>query len=243
MVEDETSAGTLLGGRLAYRQLRAGHRSGFEPVLMAAFCPARPGARVLELGTGAGAAMLCLRARLGGITGIGVERHPALAGLAQANFTGNGFHDLAGLQADATRLPFASQTFQHVMANPPWFAPDGTHSPDSTRALAHHATAELLAGWIGEALRLLRDQGSLTLALPAASFAQAASLLRPACGGITLLPLWPRAGEAAKLILLRARKASRGPDVILPGLALHDEAGITAAAQAVLRDGAALDAP
>ncbi|WBO57919.1 hypothetical protein GT370_11530 [Acidocella sp. MX-AZ03] len=54
MVEDETSAGTLLGGRLAYRQLRAGHRSGFEPVLMAAFCPARPGVRVLELGTGAG---------------------------------------------------------------------------------------------------------------------------------------------------------------------------------------------
>ncbi|EKM99284.1 O-methyltransferase-like protein, partial [Acidocella sp. MX-AZ02] len=46
-----------------------------------------------------------------------------------------------------------------------------------------------------------------------------------------------------KLILLRACKASRGPDVILPGLALHDEAGITAAAQAVLRDGAALDAP
>jgi tRNA1(Val) A37 N6-methylase TrmN6 len=54
------------------------------------------------------------------------------------------------------------------------------------------------------------------------------------------LPLWPRAGQPAKLVIVSARKGAKGPDRILPGLILHDAAGITKAAQAVLREGAAL---
>ena len=42
------------------------------------------------------------------------------------------------------------------------------------------------------------------------------------------------------MVILSATKAGRAPSRILPGLVLHDEQGITAAAQSVLRDGAAL---
>ena len=115
------STGGLLGGSLVYRQLRGGHRSGFEPVLLAATVPARPGERVLEAGTGAGAALLCLGARVPEITGIGVERDPALASLANENFAANKFHQISAIQADATALPFAPDIFHHVLANPPWF--------------------------------------------------------------------------------------------------------------------------
>jgi tRNA1(Val) A37 N6-methylase TrmN6 len=76
---DETTTGGLLNGRVTYRQFAAGHRSGFEPVLLAASVPAKTGQCVLEAGTGAGAALLCLSARVPGITGYGLERDAATA--------------------------------------------------------------------------------------------------------------------------------------------------------------------
>lgn len=237
MTENEISHGTLLGGKLTYSQLRHGHRSGFEPVLMAALVAARPQETVLEAGTGAGAALLCLAARLPTLQAIGVERDPTLAKLAARNFAANGLTRLGVVNGDATCLPFAAQTFQHVMANPPWFAARTTRPADHLRALAHHATPLTLRLWIAELLRVLRDQGSITLALPAYAHAEAAAFLRPLCGGVTLLPLWPRQGAKAKLILLQAKKASHAPDSVLPGLVLHDENGITPQAETILRDG------
>jgi tRNA1(Val) A37 N6-methylase TrmN6 len=60
--------------------------------------------------------------------------------------------------------------------------------------------------------------------------------------GVSVFPLWPRAGEAAKRVLIRAVKASRAPFAILPGLVLHETgSNYTRAANAILRDGAALD--
>ena len=59
----DTTEGTLLGGRVRYAQPARGYRTGIEPVLLAAAVPAVPGQAVLEAGTGAGAALLCLAAR------------------------------------------------------------------------------------------------------------------------------------------------------------------------------------
>lgn len=236
-MDNETTIGGLLGERLSYRQLRAGHRTGFEPVLMAALVPARAGELVLEAGTGAGAALLCLAARVKGVRGVGVEREATLAGLAARNFAANGFTALATVNGDATALPFAAHSFQHVMANPPWFGTQNTPSPDTARAFAHHAPAATLAAWVNEMLRVLRDKGTITLALPATAYGEAAALLRQACGGLTLLPLWPRQGVRAKIILVQAQKASHAPDEVLPGLVLHNENGITQEAERVLRDG------
>lgn len=233
--------GGLLGGRIVYKQLQDGHRSGFEPVLLAACVQARAGETVLEAGTGAGAALLCLGARVPGVRGVGVEHEAALVALATENFRINGLNEMSALQADATALPFPSQSFDHVLANPPWFGMADTASPDAKRDRAHRATPDLLRRWIGELARVVRPKGSVSLILPAASFAAAAAELRAQkCGGVTLLPLWPRAGLAAKMAILAATKASRAADVILPGLVLHNEHGITPAAQAILRDGGLL---
>ena len=240
MTRNEVSEGRLLGGRVIYRQLCQGHRSGFEPVLMAALVAARQGEAVLEAGTGAGAALLCLAARVPGISAIGIERDQTLAALAAQNVKANGFARVGIVNGDATCLPFAAQSFQHVMANPPWFGDHNTPSADRMRALAHHAAPSSLGRWITELLRVLRDRGSITLALPAFSYAEVAALLRPHCGGITLVPLWPRLGVNAKMILIQAQKASRAPDSVASGLVLHDENGISPQAEVILRGGLAL---
>ena len=84
------TGGYLLGGRVRYAQPRQGFRSGIEPVLLAAAVPARAGERVLEGGTGAGAALLCLAARVPGVHGVGIERDGTLVSLARRNASANG---------------------------------------------------------------------------------------------------------------------------------------------------------
>ncbi len=236
----EITDGTLLGGRLEYRQFAAGHRSGFEPVLLAAAIPARPGQRVLEAGTGAGAGLLCLGHRVPGLTATGIEIAPELAALANENFKMNDLASFSCVIGDAESPSFGTE-FDHVLANPPWHDQAGSRSPDASRALAHHADKTALAGWINGLTSSLKPRGSITLILPAAATSAAASELRARnCGVISLFPLWPRAGKPAKLVLIAARLGGKGPDKILPGLVLHDDSGISAEAQAVLRDGAAL---
>jgi hypothetical protein len=76
----------LLGGRVRLLQPREGLRATMDPVLLAAFIPARPGEKVLEGGCGAGPAFLCLAARVPGLSVIAIERDerclPALAEIA-----------------------------------------------------------------------------------------------------------------------------------------------------------------
>ncbi|MBK1658202.1 hypothetical protein [Paracraurococcus ruber] len=72
------------------------------------------------------------------------------------------------------------------------------------------------------------------------AWAPVAALAAAGCGGARLVPFWPRAGLPAKRALLQAWREGRGPARIEPGLTLHADAGFTPAAEAVLRDGAAL---
>jgi tRNA1(Val) A37 N6-methylase TrmN6 len=236
-----TRPGSLLGGRVQHAQPSAGHRTGIEPVLLAASVPARAGERVLEGGTGSGAALLCLAARVPGICGVGVERDLALAELAADNIRANGFQGLSILAADlaAVRL---DETFDHAFANPPWHDPAGTASPDPGREAARRAVPGIFATWAQTLAAPLRRRGTLTLAVAAAAVPGCLAALSSAgCGSPEVLPLWPRAGLPAKLALVRGVRFGRAPFRLLPGLVLHEAGGaFTAEAEAILRGGAPL---
>ncbi len=235
-----TTAGTLLGGRLRYTQPAEGYRTGLEPVLLAAAVPARAGDRVLEAGTGAGAGLLCLAARVAGIIGIGLERDAAMAALAAENFAANGFGDLTATPADLLGWQ-APEPFDHAFANPPWHAEAGTPSPVPARRAAKRAGDGLLHAWTAALARTLRPRGTLTLILPAASLTEAIAALTAAkCPEVAVFPLWPDAGKPAKLMIIKATRLGKGPAVVHPGLALHAAGALTAAAEMVLRGGGGL---
>ena len=236
-----TTAGTPLGGRVRHDQPVQGHRTGIEPVLLAAFVAAHPGARVLEGGSGAGAALLCLAARVPGIAGLGLERDPALAALAARNAVENGFASLHFLGADlTTHRP--DGVFDHAMANPPWHDQDSTASPDDRRDAAKRAPTGLFAAWAVALARPLRHRGTLSFVIAAAHLPACLTAFAAAgCGSPTILPLWPRAGVAAKLALLRGVKGGKAGLVLHPGLVLHAaDGGFTPGAEQVLRGGTAL---
>ena len=132
----ELTEGTLLGGRVRYAQPLEGYRTGIEPVFLAAAVPARAGEVVLEAGTGAGAGLLCLAARVPGVMGVGVERDAGMAALCRGNLRANGLE----FRVETGDVARAGQfgPFDHAFGNPPWHDPAGTRSPDSLRDGATH---------------------------------------------------------------------------------------------------------
>jgi tRNA1(Val) A37 N6-methylase TrmN6 len=232
---------SLLGGRVRHAQAAGGHRTGIEPVLLAASIPAKPGERVLEGGTGSGAALLCLAARVPGLVGIGVERDAATAEIARANLAAN---ELTGFSIVTGDLACVAPdgAFDHALANPPWHDPAGTAPPDAGKAAAKRAESGLFEVWARRLAAPLRHRGTLTFVVAAGEMpACIAAFGAAGCGSLTVLPLWPRSGVMAKLMILRGVKDGRGPCRLLPGLVLHEASGaFTAQAGAILRDAAAL---
>lgn len=239
----------FLDGRLMVAQPRHGYRAAMDPVLLAAACPARTGESVLELGCGAGVASLCLGWRVPDLALTGLELQPAYAQLARDNAARNGIA-LQVVEGDLAQMPagLRAQSFDHVIANPPYFAAGGgTAATDPGREIAQRE-ATPLALWVQQGLRRLRPGGWITLIQNAdrlpdllAGLAQGGD---KAGGSISVLPIAPRAGRPAGRVLVQARKGGRGPFRLLAPLVLHsapdhaaDAEDLTDIAQNVLRCG------
>ena len=232
-----TTTDSFLDGRVIANQSETGFRSGLDAVMLAAAVPAQAGERVLELGAGAGTASLCLMARVPALDLTGVEIDSALVALAQANAAANGA-SARFVAADIFALPpDLKRDFDQVLCNPP-FHGEGHSSPDDGRARALMDDGKL-TDWLRVGLQRTLSNGFFTVILRTDRLAQGLAALGE--NGVSLIPLWPRAGAPARRFIIRVHKGSKAPLALLPGLVLHQDNGDwTAAADAVLRRGEAL---
>ena len=230
----------FLGGRVRALQFRGGFRSGIDAVMLAAAVPAREGEELLELGCGAGVASLCLASRVKGCSVRGVEIVPHLVEAARESARLNGMERrLAFVQGDVLDLPRELRlSFSHVFCNPPFHDDRGDVSPHKERALALE-DAGRLKDWIAAALKRVVSNGTMTLIIRADRLGEALRILPQT--GVTLFPLWPRRGEAAKRVIVQVRKASRAQLALLSGMVLHHaNGGYSKEAEEVLRSGGSL---
>jgi tRNA1(Val) A37 N6-methylase TrmN6 len=226
-----------LGGRVIVHQLAGGFRAGLDAVMLAAAVPALAGDAALELGSGAGTASLCLAARVDGCFVTGVEVDPEIAVLAGVNAAVNGMAACVSfVAADVLDFPASlKRDFAHVLCNPP-FHDGGEASPDAARDRALRDRGQLGA-WLEVGLKRTVSGGTFTVIVRADRLGEA--LARLPGQGVSVFPLWPREGAAAKRVLLQVRKGSRTPLVVCAGLVLHQADGsYTVAAERVLRDAA-----
>ena len=145
----DTTQDRLLCGRVTIFQPKGGYRAAIDPVLLAAAIAASHTDRVLDVGSGTGAASLALAARVEGCQVTGLEVQADLVALAHSSAKASGLSDrVSFLEGNLLRLPVVLNpgAFDHVMANPPYLAAGhGNPPPDPARRAATVESDAVLA--------------------------------------------------------------------------------------------------
>ena len=230
-----TTTDTLLGGQIHFEQPAQGYRSAIDPILLAAAAPpvkpdpVKSDKTVLDLGAGAGAALLCFLFHNPTASGVGIEQDSALVDLLTKNIQRNFWQDRATAVKGNIKtgikisdLPFAA--YDRVLINPPYYQ-DHRHdlSPDPDRRQAMSESTATLQDFVAYGLRRLRPRGWISLILPPARLTEALIFLAEKTGDIQLLPIFPHEGKPANRLLINARKGSKGATVLHSGLILHQK--------------------
>ncbi|MBU2994141.1 methyltransferase [Octadecabacter sp. 1_MG-2023] len=218
----DTTHDAFLGGLLMLEQPAKGYRAGVDPVLMASAVQAQAGQSVLELGCGAGAAILCLATRVAGLHLHAVEVQARYADLCRANAAANGF-DAQIWTADVGALPhdLTALTFDHVIANPPYLdRKSGKHSELIDRDIAFGGDTDTKI-WIETATRRLKPKGWLTLIHKADRLPELMRAMDDRLGSLSVIPITGREGRPADRIIVHARKGGRTPFKLHAPVSLH----------------------
>jgi tRNA1(Val) A37 N6-methylase TrmN6 len=241
----------FLGGALRVLQPRTGYRAGIDAVLLAAAVPAETAARLLDAGAGVGTAGLCAARRCPSLAAILFEREPVLVEFARENILRNGLGgrvtavmgDLADARAaQLESLGLAAESFDHVLANPPFHVEgDGTKAAAPLKAGAHEMAQGALEQWIRFLARMAKPGGTASVIHKAEALSSLLGAFAGRFGGLRILPIHARAGEPAIRVIVQGMKGSRAPLALLSPFILHGaDGGFGAEAQAILREGAQL---
>ena len=240
--EEHVTEDTLLDGRLMMLQPKEGFRVSIDPIILAATIPVRSGDRVLDVGTGSGAAALALLARQPWAWVTGIDMQEKMIALSNRSAVRNRMQErvnfvvsdvIDGVPDDQVG------SFDHVMSNPPFFEHGSGQLPkNKARALATVESSANLAAWVDFMVLALRDGGTITLVHRTEREDELMGLLERQCGDMAIMGLTSKAEEAAqKLMVVQAVKGGGANDVRRRELVLHEaNDDFTEEALAILRD-------
>jgi tRNA1(Val) A37 N6-methylase TrmN6 len=230
----------VLNKRLHLSQAEGGFRSSIDAVLLAAACPIQAGQSLLDIGCGVGTAGLCVLKRVPGthLTGIDVqEDHIEIAAQNAKQNEMQAHFKCADVRDYVRHENNRNAQFDHMICNPPYNeANSHLRSPSDAKALAMGHGETTLEDWIECVNRNLKSGGSFTMIHKADMIDKIILAFDGRFGDVEIFPLWPRAGVAAKRVIVRALKGRKTPATIHAGLVLHQENGdYTQDAEDILR--------
>jgi len=252
--KQEQTVDGFLDGLVTLVQPRRGHRAGLDAGLLQALVPFDATGIAVDLGAGVGTVAFCVAARTA-LTVVGVERDAALVAFgAQALTLPQNARfarrvrlvtaDVAEGRSVGDAIGLGDSKTDWVLMNPPFDQEGrGSQSPDSRRREAHVASPGLLKAWTASAAALLAPGGRLGFIHRADALAEAIGVVSDGFGGVRIWPVHASENVAASRILVTARRRSRAPLAIMPGVVLHRPDGSwTAQADDILRGKAELAA-
>jgi tRNA1Val (adenine37-N6)-methyltransferase len=216
----------FMEGRLRLIQSRNGYRFSVDAVLLSQFVTIKEGDVVMDLGTGCGVILLLLLLNRPLGRAIGLEIQENLASQASRNAFINGFSDRMDIvQGDIRRLPFAGQSADVVVCNPPYRRVEsGRLNPDIQRAIARHELRASMDDILGAARRLLRRKGRLAVIYPSERLVDVLARMRHFHLEPKRIQInFPDLDSSAKLALIEAALEGRpGVDITPPVLGQGD---------------------
>lgn len=237
----------LLDRRVRIFQPLDGYRASIDAVFLASVIKQiKKGDTILDVGSGTGAISLCLAERFkeNGPRITGLELQPELTELSNMSAATNGFENFLSFVNTDIAVPKncpSPCTFSHVITNPPYSEHD-MPSPNPGKAFAHNGKGFSLSGWISFCLKMLRPKGCFYMINRAEAVTEILACLHNRMGAVTVVPLFSKPGQNAKRVIITARKDSKAPAVICPGLTIHNpDGGYTPAAHKILRLGCSLE--
>ena len=197
----------FLGGRVNLLQPKNGFKSSMDAVFLAAAIPAQKTQKILELGCGVGAVLMCLGARVNDLQLNGVEIQEKYANLAEKNAKTN------------SRANIYCCDIQN--SNPPFYYDNkGTHSKNVGKNISLREKLSL-AEWVKISSKRLKQGGVATLLVGAERLPDILSESTKYFGNIKVKPIRSRRDSQANRIIIQMEKGNKGTFSILPSLVVH----------------------
>ena len=204
---------------------------GMDAVLLSSFAKAKPGEKVLDLGTGNGIIPILMEAKTKGEKFFGLEIQEESADLARRSVALNGLEEKIGIvtgdMKEAVNI-FGAASFHVITMNPPYMTGNhGLVNPTDAKAIARHEITCSLEEMISQASKVLKSKGRFYMVHRPFRLAEIMSLmvkyhLEPK----RMRLVYPYVDKEPNMVLIEGLKGGNSRITVEPPLIVYEKPGV-----------------
>ena len=204
---------------------------GMDAVLLSSFAKAKPGEKVLDLGTGNGIIPILMEAKTKGEKFFGLEIQEESADLARRSVAINGIEEkignVTGDMKEAVNI-FGAASFHVITMNPPYMTGNhGLVNPEDAKAIARHEITCSLEEMISQASKVLKSKGRFYMVHRPFRLAEIMSLmvkyhLEPK----RMRLVYPYVDKEPNMVLIEGLKGGNSRITVEPPLIVYEKPGV-----------------
>ena len=204
---------------------------GMDAVLLSSFAKAKPGEKVLDLGTGNGIIPILMEAKTKGEKFFGLEIQEESADLARRSVALNGLEEKIGIvtgdMKEAVNI-FGAASFHVITMNPPYMTGNhGLVNPEDAKAIARHEITCSLEEMISQASKVLKSKGRFYMVHRPFRLAEIMSLmvkyhLEPK----RMRLVYPYVDKEPNMVLIEGLKGGNSRITVEPPLIVYEKPGV-----------------